>query len=238
MSTIRQSVEVDVPVRAAYDQWTPFEEFPRFMAAVEAGHQLDDTHLRWVAEVAGHRAEWDAEITEQIPDARIAWRSTSGRETAGLVTFESLDRARTLVTVDFEYETESLTENIGSAVGVDDRQVKADLERFKDLIEAQGEPSGAWRGKVTRSGEVENGMGDEAERVPPVEEQPPGPGAEPQRSPAVGAIESGEGLGGGPGRGLAGRDPAGGTGTGADVATGRDALGMKGEDAAARERGV
>jgi hypothetical protein len=234
VSTIRQSVEVDVPVRTAYDQWTQFEEFPRFMAAVDEVRQLDDTHLHWVAEVAGHRAEWDAEITEQIPDARIAWRSTSGRETTGLVTFESLGRERTLVTVDLEYETEGLTEGIGSAIGVDDRQVKADLDRFKELIEAQGEPSGAWRGKVTRSGEADRELPHGTPRVPPVEEQPPGPGAEPQRSPAVGAIESGEGLQ----RGVAGRDPAGGTGTGADVKTGSEGLGFDGEDAAARERGV
>jgi Polyketide cyclase / dehydrase and lipid transport len=244
VSTIRQSVEVDVPVRTAYDQWTQFEEFPRFMAAVDEVRQLDDTHLHWVAQVAGHRAEWSAEITEQIPDARIAWRSTSGRDTTGLVTFESVDSARTLVTVDFEYETEGLTEGIGSAIGVDDRQVKADLERFKELIEAQGEPSGAWRGKVPRSGEADGAMGDEPEHVPPVDEQPPGPGAEPQRRPAVGSIESGEGLhtglraGQGPERGLAGRDPAGGTGTGAEVATGSDALGLDDEDAAARRRGV
>ena len=176
MGTIRESVEVAVPVRTAYDQWTQFEEFPRFMAGVESVQQLDDTHLHWVAEVGGHRAEWDAEITEQIPDARIAWRSTSGRETNGLVTFDVLEPSRTLVTVDFEYETEGVTEGLGSALGIDDRHVQADLDRFRELIEAQGEATGAWRGEV-HQGEPRTSLADEI---------PPGAGADrPRRGRSV-----------------------------------------------------
>ena len=234
MGTIRESVEVAVPVRTAYDQWTQFEQFPRFMAGVESVHQLDDTHLHWVAEVGGHRAEWDAEITEQIPDARIAWRSTSGRETNGLVTFDALEPARTLVTVDFEYETEGVTEGLGSVLGIDDRHVKADLERFRELIETQGEATGAWRGEV-HQGEPRARLADEI---------PPGPGAEAQTAPAVGSIESGDGIrqtrGGeaAPDPGMAARDPAGGSGTGTDLRTGEAGLGFEQEDAAARERGV
>ena len=161
MGTIRESVEVAVPVRTAYDQWTQFEEFPRFMAGVESVQQLDPTHLHWVAEVGGRRAEWDAEITEQIPDARIAWRSTSGRETNGLVTFDVLEPSRTLVTVDFEYETEGVTEGLGSALGIDDRHVQADLDRFRELIESQGEATGAWRGEV-HQGEPHAALDDAA----------------------------------------------------------------------------
>jgi hypothetical protein len=246
VSNIRQSVEVAVPVRTAYDQWTQFEEFPRFMAGVESVSQLDATHLRWVADVAGHRAEWEAEITEQIPDARIAWTSTDGRETAGLVMFESLDDERTLVTVDFEYEAEGVAETIGSALGIDDRRVKADLERFRELVEAQGEASGAWRGLVREEGaEVhEPDEGASRPQVPPVDEQPPGPGAEPQRAPAEGTLEadrdpeSGLRAGAGPQRGFGARDPSGATGTGLDVDTGAAGLGLEEEDRAARERGV
>jgi hypothetical protein len=239
VSTVRQSVEVAVPVRTAYDQWTQFEEFPRFMEGVESVRQLDDTHLRWIADVAGHRAEWDAEITEQIPDARIAWTSIGGRETAGLVMFEALDDDRTLVTVDFEYETDGVAETIGSALGIDDRRVKADLERFRDIVEAQGEASGSWRGEVR----VDPGGGPEPGQVPAVEEQPPGPGAEPQEAPSADVLEadprvSGLRAGGGPDRGLGARDPAGGTGTGVDMDTAAAGLGLDEEDRLARERGV
>ena len=159
MPTIEDSIEVNVPVTTAYNQWTQFEEFPRFMEAVEEVRQLDDTHLRWAAEIAGKRQEWEAEITEQRPDERVAWRSTSGTHNAGVVSFEPVDGSRTRVTVQMEYETEGLAERAGGALGVPERQVKQDLERFKELIEGRGAETGAWRGEV-EGGEVRGGGSD------------------------------------------------------------------------------
>ncbi len=148
MSQVTESVDVAVPVSTAYNQWTQFEEFPQFMGGVEQVQQLDDTHLRWAAEIAGKREEWDAEITEQRPDERIAWRATGGKGNAGVVTFEPLGGTETRVTVQLDWQPEGVTENIGAAIGMDDRQVSKDLERFKDLIEARGTETGAFRGSV------------------------------------------------------------------------------------------
>jgi uncharacterized membrane protein len=152
MSEVRESIEVDVPVSTGYNQWTQFEEFPKFMQGVESVTQLDDTRLRWVAEVGGKQHEWEAEIVEQVPDQRIAWRSVDGKGISGEVSFEPLGPDRTRTDVQFEWETEGLVESLGSAVGVDSRRVKGDLERFKELIEARGTETGAWRGEV-RAGE-------------------------------------------------------------------------------------
>ena len=148
MTTIEQHVDVDVPVRAAYDQWTQFEQFPQFMEGIESVTQIDDTHLRWVAEIAGTRREWDAEITEQHPDHRVAWRSTDGKTNAGVVTFHRLGDAKTRVAVQMDYDPEGITEKAGSALGFDDRRVKGDMERFKELIERGDAPTGGWRGDV------------------------------------------------------------------------------------------
>ena len=148
MSQVIESVDVAVPVRTAYDQWTQFEEFPKFMGGVEQVEQLDDTHLRWAAEIAGKREEWDAEIVEQRPDQRIAWRATGGKGNAGVVTFEPLGGTDTRVTVQIDWEPEGVTENIGAAIGMDDRQVSKDLARFKDMIETRGTETGAFRGTV------------------------------------------------------------------------------------------
>ena len=148
MGTIRESVEVAVPVRTAYDQWTQFEEFPRFMAGVESVHQLDDTHLHWIAEVGGRRAEWDAEITEQIPDERIAWRSRDGAANAGVVTFHRLSDSKSKVMLQMEYDPEGFVELAGDAVGVVSQRILGDLERFKKYIEGRGRETGAWRGTV------------------------------------------------------------------------------------------
>jgi uncharacterized membrane protein len=148
MSTVTESVDVAVPVSTAYNQWTQFEEFPTFMGGVEQVEQLDDTHLRWAAEIAGKREEWDAEITEQRPDQLIAWRATGGKGNAGVVTFEPLSGNDTRVTVQLDWEPEGVTENLGAAIGMDDRQVSKDLARFKDLIETRGAESGAYRGTV------------------------------------------------------------------------------------------
>jgi uncharacterized membrane protein len=148
MSTVTKSIDVNVPIRTAYDQWTQFEEFPRFMEGVKSVRQLDDTHLHWVAEVAGQEKEWDAEISEQHPDERIAWHSTSGARNAGVVTFHRLDDDSTRVTVQMDVEPDGVVESIGDWAGLLDGRVQGDLERFRDFIQGRGEPTGAWRGNV------------------------------------------------------------------------------------------
>jgi uncharacterized membrane protein len=148
MAHVEQSIEVMVPVSTAYNQWTQFEEFPQFMEGVESVTQIDDTHLHWVAEIGGERREWDAEITAQEPDQRVAWQAIGGHGNSGVVTFQPLDQGSTRINVRFEYEAEGLKEQLGSAVGVDSRRVKGDLERFKQFIEARGVETGAWRGRV------------------------------------------------------------------------------------------
>jgi uncharacterized membrane protein len=149
--TIEQSIEVNVPVGTAYNQWTQFEEFPTFMDGVKEVRQLDDTHLHWVAEIGGQTEEWDAEITEQKPDERIAWKATSGKENAGVVTFHRLDDNKSKIMLQLDWESEGMVEKVGSAIGQDDRKVKSDLERFKERVEAGGVPSGAWRGEVDQT---------------------------------------------------------------------------------------
>ncbi len=148
MSTIEQSVDVEVPIRVAYDQWTQFEDFPRFMKNVDEVHQIDDTHLRWKASMFGKDEEWDAEITEQHPDHRIAWRSTSGARNAGVVTFHRIDDRCTRVMLQLDVEPEGLGEKLGDALGVVSSHTKADLGRFKELVESGEAPTGSWRGDV------------------------------------------------------------------------------------------
>jgi uncharacterized membrane protein len=148
VATIEESIEVEVPVETAYNQWTQFEEFPQFMEGVEEVRQLDDTHLHWVVAHRGKRHEWDAEIVEQRPDERVAWRSIDGKGNAGVVTFRRLDEGHTKVNVQMQWDTEGILEQLGSALGSDSRRVHGDLERFKELIESRGRESGAWRGKV------------------------------------------------------------------------------------------
>jgi uncharacterized membrane protein len=151
MSTIEQSIDVDVPVRTAYNQWTQFEEFPRFMEGVEEIRQIDDTHTHWRTKVAGKEKQFEAVITEQTPDQRIAWTSEAGPEHAGVVTFHRIDDGQTRVMVQMDYEPEGAAEKIGDALGIVKRRVKGDLERFKELIEGRGTESGAWRGEVNQS---------------------------------------------------------------------------------------
>ena len=148
MAEITESVDVAVPVRVAYDQWTQFEEFPAFMEGVEQIRQIDDSHLHWVAEVGGKREEWDAEITEQHPDERVAWTSRGGKGNAGVVTFHRLNDDETRVTVQMDWQPEGVVENVGAALGFDDRQVSKDLARFKELVESRGAASGGWRGDI------------------------------------------------------------------------------------------
>ena len=148
MPTIEESIEVNVPVTTAYNQWTQFEEFPTFMKGVDEVRQLDDTRLHWVVSHGGQTHEWDAEITEQRPDERVAWKSIGGKGNAGAVTFHRIDENTTRLMVQIDWETEGMMDQLGSALGSDDRRVKGDLERFKEMIEARGEESGAWRGEV------------------------------------------------------------------------------------------
>jgi uncharacterized membrane protein len=148
MANVVEQIDVNVPLRAAYDQWTQFEDFPRFMEGVKSVTQTDDTHLHWIAEVAGQDKEWDAEITEQHPDERVAWTSTSGARNAGVVTFHRLDDDTTRVTLQMDVEPDGIVENVGTALGFLERRVKADLERFKEYIQGRAVPTGAWRGEV------------------------------------------------------------------------------------------
>ena len=147
-ATIEQTIEVQVPIKIAYNQWTQFEEFPRFMEGVKEVRQIDDTHLHWTAEIAGVTKEWDAEITEQHPEERVAWKSTSGAPNAGVVSFHRLDDDHTRVTLQMDVEPDGPIETIGDWAGVLDRQVEEDLDRFTKYITGRGEPTGAWRGNV------------------------------------------------------------------------------------------
>lgn len=150
MSQILESIDVDVPVRTAYDQWTQFEEFPRFMEGVEYVRQIDDTHLDWKAVIGGVTKEWQAEITEQTPDQRIAWKATEGAENAGVVTFHRLDDRKARVTLQLDVEPEGPIEAAGDALGFVQRRAAGDLGRFKAFIEERGESTGAWRGEVAQ----------------------------------------------------------------------------------------
>jgi len=149
MSTkVEKSIQVDVPVTTAYNQWTQFEDFPYFMGGVKEVHQHDDQRLHWVAEIAGVRREWEATILEQVPDQKIAWAATEGATNAGAVRFEPIGPGSTRVYLSLEYEPEGVVEQVGDKLGIVERQVTSDLQRFKDLVEDQGYASGAWRGSV------------------------------------------------------------------------------------------
>jgi uncharacterized membrane protein len=154
MSRVEHSIDVDVPVRVAYDQWTQFEDFPQFMEGVERVIQKDDKTLEWHASIAGKDKVWTAEIVEQTPDQRIAWRSTSGAKNAGIVSFGSAGPDRTRVTLDLEAEPDSAIESAGDALGFLERRVKGDLEKFKGFVESRGAPTGSWRGEI-HGGDVE-----------------------------------------------------------------------------------
>ena len=148
MSLIEKSIEINVPVSTAYNQWTQFEEFPKFMEGVKQVKQLNDKHLHWKAEIGGKEKEWDAEITEQIPDKRIAWRSRDGAKNGGVVTFHRLSDTQSKIMLQMEYDPTGFVENVGDAAGVVSQRVLGDLERFKGYIETRGQETGAWRGTV------------------------------------------------------------------------------------------
>ena len=164
MSAFNESVEVDVPVSTAYNQWTQFEDFPQFMAGVLEVRQLDDTHQHWRARIGGKEEQWDAEITEQIPDRLIAGRSTSGPRNEGMVTFHSVSPSRTRVDLRMCYQPRGVVEWVGDAVGAVSMRASGNLQRFKSFLESRGRETGAWRGTVrqessTGSGIESSGMG-------------------------------------------------------------------------------
>lgn len=149
MDKVEKAIDVDCPVTTAYNQWTQFEEFPKFMAGVRDVKQLDDTHVHWRAEVWGKEKEWDSVITEQVPDKCIAWRSTSGdAPNAGSVRFEPLSDDRTRVHLTMEYDPQGAAENIGSALGLMTNRVENTVESFKRFIENRGVEEGGWRGEI------------------------------------------------------------------------------------------
>ena len=150
MPKIQDSIELAVPVRQAYNQWTQFEEFPKFMEGIQSVQQLDDTHVQWVAEIRGESRQWTTEITEQQPDEKVAWKTIAGEvKNNGVVTFEQIGDNQTRVNVEMEVESKSTTENVaGDLLGIVKDQVHGDLERFKQLIESRDEETGAWRGEV------------------------------------------------------------------------------------------
>ena len=151
MAKIEKSIDVDVPVREAYNQWTQFESFPQFMDGVESVQQQGDTRLHWIAKIAGKRQEWDAEITEQTPDQRIAWTSTTGDPNAGAVDFHRIDDSKTRITLTMDIQPSGPVEAVGTALGIPSGQVEGDLKRFKEFIESRGSATGAWRGEVQQN---------------------------------------------------------------------------------------
>ena len=148
MSTIEKSIEVNVPVTIAYNQWTQFEQFPHFMEGVEEVRQIGDRDLQWRVNIGGKRKEFETEITEQLPDQRIAWRTRGGTENAGVVTFHRLSDETTRIMLQMEYEPEGLVEKTGDLLGVASRRVQGDLNRFKEFIERRGVETGEWRGAI------------------------------------------------------------------------------------------
>jgi uncharacterized membrane protein len=158
MTTIERSIEVEVPASISYNAWTQFELFPHFMSGVEEVRQKDEKHLHWRANVAGTTEEWDAEITEQIPDKRIAWRSEKGAHNAGVVTFHRLSDDTSRVMLQMEYEPERLGEKVGDALGMLSRQVAGDLRRFKSFVEVEGDRLEGWRGKIPAKPDAAQGQ--------------------------------------------------------------------------------
>jgi len=161
LTTVLTSIDVDVPVRTVYNQWTQFEEFPQFMGGVEEVTQVTDKRLHWTANIAGTRREWDAEIVDQQPDQLIAWRSIDGADNAGIVMFEPVGGDKTRVTLQLDFEPEGFVEKTGDTLGFVNRRVEEDLERFKEFIESRGSETGAWRGEIDPT-TTDGGLGSSA----------------------------------------------------------------------------
>jgi uncharacterized membrane protein len=157
-SKLLKSIDVDVPVRTAYDQWTQFEQFPAFMKHVKSVRQVNDRLLHWTVNLGGKDKEFDAEIVEQVPDQRIAWRSLAEVKHAGVVTFHHLAEGQCRVTLQIDYEPEGFVEKLGDLVGVPQIQIDQDLARFAEFVQQRGSATGAWRGRVEKGGDVSRGM--------------------------------------------------------------------------------
>jgi uncharacterized membrane protein len=149
-TNITHSVDVSVPVSTAYNQWTQFESFPEFMDGVERIEQLTPTRTHWVTRIAGVSREFDAEITEQHPDERIAWTTQNGTHQAGVVTFHRLDDQRTRVTLQLDHDPQDMAEKAADALGIMQNRARKDMENFKTFIESRGVEEGGWRGEVGR----------------------------------------------------------------------------------------
>ncbi|GII57076.1 hypothetical protein Pth03_54650 [Planotetraspora thailandica] len=210
MSSIEHAVDVNVPIRTAYNQWTQFETFPEFMEGVESVKQLDDTRTDWVVEIAGIRKEFEAEITEQHPDERVAWRSLDRPRQAGVVSFHRLEPDRTRVTLQMEYDPEGFTEKAADALQIVKLRVRGDLERFKEFIESRGGETGAWRGDVPsphqrgRDERTPTGGGsgyDVGEPMPPQPVNPEYPRETPLPPPGPGVLPPSRGINPPPGPG-------------------------------------
>ncbi len=169
MTHIDKTIQVDVPIRTAYDQWTQFEDFPRFAQGIEAVTQLDPCHLSWTAKIGGKEVEWTAEIVEQVPDQVIAWRSTSGAQNVGRLTFRPIGTTRAEVRLSLDYEPESFGEKVGDAFGVVTHAIATSLENYKAFVESRQTATGAWRGRI------QNGI--LAAEPPPEEFEHPSPPA-------------------------------------------------------------
>jgi uncharacterized membrane protein len=150
-TNVLETIDVSVPVSTAYNQWTQFESFPRFMEGVEHIEQVTPVRTHWVTRIAGVQREFDAEITEQRPDERVAWRTDQGTHQAGVVTFHRIDDRTTRVTLQLDHDPEGLVEKAGDALGIVQQRIKGDLKKFKTFIESRGREEGAWRGEVGRS---------------------------------------------------------------------------------------
>lgn len=154
MGSGERSIDVDVPVKMAYNQWTQFEEFPRFMEGVKSVRQLDDATIQWQARIAGVERDWTARIVEQEPDSHIMWEGFGDVDNRGYVSFESLGADECRVTVRIDYEPEGVVEKIADAVGAIEGRIEGDLRRFKEYIESRGTEDGAWRGEIKDGREV------------------------------------------------------------------------------------
>ncbi len=152
MGNTTESVDVEAPIRAVYNQWTQFESFPQFMTGVDEVRQLDDTHTHWVTSIAGVKREFDATITEQHPDERVAWKSETEPRHAGVITFHRLDDTKTRVTAQLDLDPDGFAENVADKAGMITGRIKGDLAKFKEFIEARGAETGGWRGDIERPG--------------------------------------------------------------------------------------
>ena len=152
MTTAEANIDIASDITTVYNQWTQFEDFPLFMEGVDEVTQLDDRHLHWKVSIAGVHREFDATITEQIPEVRVAWKADGDVRHAGVVDFHRVEDRRTNVSLQLEMEPQGLVEHVGDSLGVVERRATGDLKRFRLLVEKNQEATGSWRGEVPREG--------------------------------------------------------------------------------------